>query len=367
MRLSQIYKMSDKEPKKPKKAGRFLRPVFKKKQKGTDSTESIPRITTDNIQEHREEVLGGAKKFVYPLKHSRHKIVIISVSIFVALFIGFMSYILLSLYKFQDTSKFSYQVTKILPLPIARVGGSFVSYENYLFELRHYIHYFENQQELDFSSQSGKDQLKEQKKRALDQVINEAYINKIAKENNITVSASEVDKQIELLRSQNRLGGDSQVFEDVLKDFWGWTISDFKRSIKNEILKNKVVQFLDPQVREKADKAKADIKSGKDFATVAKEYSDDETTKEKGGELGFLVSKSDRNIPPQTAEVLFNLKPGEVSDVVDLGYGLEIIKNIGTEGDKVKAARIFFAYKDLDSYLNDYKDQQKARAYIKIN
>ena len=253
-----------------------------------------------------------------------------------------MSYILLSLYKFQDTSKFSYQVTKILPLPIARVGGSFVSYENYLFELRHYIHYFENQQELDFSSQSGKDQLKEQKKRALDQVINEAYINKIAKENNITVSASEVDKQIELLRSQNRLGGDSQVFEDVLKDFWGWTISDFKRSIKNEILKNKVVQFLDPQVREKADKAKADIKSGKDFATVAKEYSDDETTKDKGGELGFLVSKSDRNIPPQTAEVLFNLKPGEISDVVDLGYGLEIIKNIGTEGDKVKAARIFF-------------------------
>lgn len=358
--------MSNKDS-KPKKAGRFWRPSFNKKKNKDIASEPIPRITTENIHEHREEVLGGAKKFVYPLKHSRHKIVIISVSIFVALFVGFMSYILLSLYKFQDTSKFTYQVTKILPLPIARVGGSFVSYEDYLFELRHYIHYFENQQELDFSSQSGKDQLKEQKKRALDQVINETYIKKIAKEKGITVSSAEIDKQIELLRSQNRLGGDSQVFEDVLRDFWGWTINDFRRSINNEILKNKVVQALDPQVRERADKAKAEIKNGKDFAAAAKEYSDDETTKDKGGELGFLVSKSDRNIPPQTAEVLFNLKPGEVSEVIDLGYGLEIIKNLGTEGDKVKAARIFFAYKDLDSYLNDYKDQQKARVYIKVN
>ncbi len=358
--------MSNKDS-KPKKAGRFWRPSFNKKKNKDIASEPIPRITTENIHEHREEVLGGAKKFVYPLKHSRHKIVIISVSIFVALFVGFMSYILLSLYKFQDTSKFTYQVTKILPLPIARVGGSFVSYEDYLFELRHYIHYFENQQELDFSSQSGQDQLKEQKKRALDQVINETYIKKIAKEKGITVSSAEIDKQIELLRSQNRLGGDSQVFEDVLRDFWGWTINDFRRSINNEILKNKVVQALDPQVRERADKAKSEIKNGKDFAAAAKEYSDDETTKDKGGELGFLVSKSDRNIPPQTAEVLFNLKPGEVSEVIDLGYGLEIIKNLGTEGDKVKAARIFFAYKDLDSYLNDYKDQQKARVYIKVN
>jgi hypothetical protein len=358
--------MSNKDS-KPKKAGRFWRPSFNKKKNKDIASEPIPRITTENIHEHREEVLGGAKKFVYPLKHSRHKIVIISVSIFVALFVGFMSYILLSLYKFQDTSKFTYQVTKILPLPIARVGGSFVSYEDYLFELRHYIHYFENQQELDFSSQSGQDQLKEQKKRALDQVINETYIKKIAKEKGITVSSAEIDKQIELLRSQNRLGGDSQVFEDVLRDFWGWTINDFRRSINNEILKNKVVQAIDPQVRERADKAKAEIKNGKDFAAAAKEYSDDETTKDKGGELGFLVSKSDRNIPPQTAEVLFNLKPGEVSEVIGLGYGLEIIKNLGTEGDKVKAARIFFAYKDLDSYLNDYKDQQKARVYIKVN
>lgn len=353
--------------KKPKSARRFLRPRVKSKETSAVNTESIPRITNENVSQQREEVLSGAKKYVYPLKHSRHKIVIVSVSIVVAMFIGFMTYTLLNLYKFQNTSKFMHQVTKIIPFPVARVGGTFVSYESYLFELRHYIHYFENQQELDFNSDSGKAQLAEQRKRSLDTVVNEAYINKIAKEKNITVSNEEIVKQITLLKSQNRLGGEDKVFEDVLKDFWGWSTSDFRRSISNEILKNKVVQALDPTVRVKANTALAQINSGKDFATVAKEFSDDETTKDKGGELGFLVSKSDRNIPPQTAEALFNLKTGEVSKVIDLGYGLEIVKNLGVQGDKVKAARIFFAYKDLDSYLNDYKAQQKARVFIRVN
>lgn len=350
--------------KKPKSAKRFLRPRVKTKQANNVNDQPIPRITNDTVSQHREEVLSGAKKFVYPLKHSRHKIVIVSVSIVVALFIGFMTYTLLNLYKFQNTSKFMYQVTKIVPFPVARVGGHFVSYETYLFELRHYIHYFEKQQEVDFNSASGKDQLKEQKKRSLDMVVNEAYIKKIAHEKNITVSNEEITRQIELLKSQNRLGGDNKVFEDVLQDFWGWDVNDFRRSISNEILKNKVIQALDPTVMQEANKALAEVKAGKDFSVAAKEYSDDETTKDKGGELGFLVSKSDRNIPPQTAEALFNLKPGEVSKVIDLGYGLEIVKNISAQGDKIKAARIFFAYKDTDSYLDNYKEQQKARVYI---
>lgn len=340
----------------------------KDKNKNSDSlnTESIPRITNDSVEEHRNEILQGAKKYIYPLKQSRHKIVVISLSILTAVFIAFMSFTIVSLYRLQDTSQLMYQVTKIVPFPVARVGSAFVSYEEYLFELRHYIHYFENQQKVDFSTQSGKDQLIDQRKNSMKIVLNNAYVKKIAKDKNISVTDEEVDKQIELLRAQNRLGANNQVFEDVLEDFWGWDVNDFKRSVKAELLKNKVIQALDPSVRQRADKALAEINSGKDFSIAAKEYSDDETTKDKGGNLDFLVSKSDKNIPPQTAEALFNLKTGELSEVIDLGYGLEIVKNVGTEGEKIKAARIFFAYKDTDSYLNDYKEKQKARVYIKV-
>jgi parvulin-like peptidyl-prolyl isomerase len=338
----------------------------KTKNAKTVSDEKIPRITTDNVSKHREEVLSGAKKYVYPLKHSRHKIVIVSVSITVAVFIGFMSYTIFNLYKAQNTSKFTYQVTKIIHFPVARIGNDFVAYKDYLYELRRLMHYFETQQNVDFSSQSGKDQLAQLKATTMKTTLNNAYIKRIAKQKGIAVSNAEVDKQITLLKSQNRLGGDNKTFENVLKDYYGWSVNDFRGNYKNELLKYKVIQSLDPSVQKKANSALADIKSGKSFADVAKQYSDDQTTNNSGGKIGATISKSDRSVSAQVSEALFNLKPGETSGIVDLGYGLAIVKNDSQAGDKINASWVYIAYRDIDSYLNDYKDQQKARVYIKV-
>jgi hypothetical protein len=259
-----------------------------------------------------------------------------------------------------------YRITKAIPLPVARVGGTFVAYEDYLFEIRHYIHYFESQQEVDFSTEKGKAQLADQRKKSLEKVVNQAYIKRIAKEKNITVSSSEIDAQIEILRAQNRLGNDNKVFEDVLKDYWGWTVTDFRRSIEQELIGQKVLHELDTGAQDRANSALAELKSGKEFAEVAKKYSDDGATKDKGGELGFLVSKTDRNIPPQTIDALFKLKTGEYSEITDIGWGLEIVKNIGFQGDKIKAARIFISYQDINNFLNSYKEKQKAHTFIRV-
>ncbi len=347
------------------KSGRFLAPRIRKKQATAPTDEAIPRITNETVSQHREEVLSGARKYIYPLKHSRHKVVLISVAILTIVLISFMTYTLLSLYKFQSTSTFTYQVTRVVPLPVARVGGKFISYENYLFELRRYIHYFETQQNVDFSTPQGKSQLDEQRKKALEKVVDQAYIRKIAREKNVTVSDAEIDAQIQVLKEQNRLGNDSKVFEDVLKDYWGWSVSDFRRSIANELLAQKVLASLDTSAQERSKAAYAELQNGKDFAAVAKETSDDVATKDKGGELGILIGKTDRSIPAATTKALFALKAGQYSEIIDVGYGLEIVKNLGFEGDKAKAAVIFFNYQDLNKFLNDYKDKQKATVYIR--
>lgn len=363
--------MAKKEPNsipEQKRPRRFLTPRIKrKKEVSTPAADAgIPRITNETVIQHREEVLSGARKYIYPLRHSRHKIVITTVIILTTVFIVFSSYVLLSLYKFQSTSNFVYQVTKVVPLPVARVGGRFVSYESYLFELRHYIHYFETQQEIDFKSDAGKAQLADQRKKSLDKVVNFAYIQKIAKEKNVTVSEQEVDAQIDLLRDQSRLGTDNKVFEDVLKDYWGWTVSDFRRSIRQELLTNKVLQALDTGTKARAQTALAEIKGGTDFGVVAKKYSDDTATKDNGGQLGFLVSKTDRNIPVETINALYKLQPGQTSEIINIGYGLEIVKNLGIQDDKIKAARIFFSYQDINNFLNDYRDKQKAHTFIRV-
>lgn len=349
-----------------KRIRHFLRPRINRKDASSPTDTAVPRITNETVTQHREEVLGGARKYIYPLRHSRHKIVIITIGILVAVIIGFTSYVLLSLYKFQSTSSFIYQVTKVLPLPVGRIGGTYVSYESYLYELRHYIHYYESQGEVDFSSEQGQAQLADQRKRSLDKVMNYAYIQRIAKEKNITVSEAEINTRIEMLQSLSRLGSENKVFEDVLQDYWGWTIADFRRSIKEQILISKVTESLDSGARARADTALAEIKAGKDFAEIAKKYSDDPATKDKGGELGFLVGKTDKNIPPQTVDALYKLKPGEVSGVVNIDYGLEIVKNLAEQDGKVKAARIFIGYQDINNFLDDYKEKQKAHVFIRV-
>jgi len=167
------------------------------------------------------------------------------------------------------------------------------------------------------------------------------------------------------LRSLNLIGSDQQVFEEVLRSFYDWHMNDFRRSIKQQLLNAKVVQALDPSVREEADKALAEITAGKDFAQAAKEYSDDESTKESGGDLGVIQTENIKYLSKEY-EALTKLKPGDVSGVIVLDNGLAIVKHLGFEGEKIKAAHIVFKYKDLPEYLNDYKAQDPARVYISL-
>jgi parvulin-like peptidyl-prolyl isomerase len=342
--------------------GRSVRPLRRKR--GGMADIAIPRITNETLAVHREEVLKGARKYIYPLQHSKHKVVLVSSALAIAAVVTFVSYCLLSLYRFQTTSTFMYKVTQVIPFPIARSGSSFVSYENYLFELRHYMHYYESQQKLSFDTEAGQQQLNEFKQRTLERVIDDAYVKRLAKQNDVTVTDAEINAQIELLKGQNRLGSNEKVFEDVLNDFWGWSITDFRRSLKQQLLMQKLAAKLDTTTDPKARAALAEIRAGKDFAVAAREYSDDSATKDNGGDLGLPIEKNNRDIPPQTVDALFKLQPGEVSDVINIGYALQIVKNLEVQGERVRGAHIVFNFEDVTKRLNDEKDKQKTRVYI---
>lgn len=325
------------------------------------------RITNDTVAEHREEVLGRARKYIYPLQQSKHKLVIVSITLFLVAVIAFFTYCTLALYKFKSSSTFLYKVTQVIPFPAARIGSDFVAYENYLFEINHYTHYYRTQQALDFNSDTGKLQLEEFKKRALDKVINDAYIKELAKERGITVTDREVEDQITIVRNQNRLGANDKEFQGVLKDFWNWSENDFRRSLKTQLLSQKVIAALDTDTQSRADSALVQLKNGKDFAELAKEVSEDPISKISGGEFGFPIEKTNRDVNPNTVEALFKLKDGQYSEVINIGYGLEIVKNIKAEPDgKMRAAHIVFNFKDINEYTNELKDQRKTRAYLRF-
>lgn len=345
---------------------KFKRPRLKRN-KEVASKQPLPRITNDTVAEHREQVLSSARKYIYPLQHSKRRIVTLTISIVLGAFVFFFAYCVLALYRFQATSTFLYKATQVIPFPIARQGGRFIAYENYLFEVRRYQHYYENQQKIDFDTEFGYQQLVEYKRRALEKVINDAYIKKIAKEKNISVSDREVEDQITLLRNQERLGSSDDVLDDVLREYFGWSRSDFKRYARDNLLAQKVLAELDNATRQRADAALSEISNGADFAEAAKKYSDDVTTKDEGGVYSFIIDKSNRDLTPQTLAAIFKLQPNQTSGIVNTGNALEIYKVLEVqEGGKVKAAHIVFNFKDMNDFLNDRKEKQPTRAYIRL-
>ena len=332
----------------------------------TETPTDAPRITNDTVAVHREEVLSSARKYIYPLQHSKHRIVVVTISLIIAFFVVFMSYSVIALYRLSGTSSFLYQVTQVIPLPVAKAGGSFVSYENYLFELRHYMYFYENQQKLDFNTAAGKQQLADYKKRALDKVINDAYIKQLASQHHVSVSNQEVSDEITILRRQNRLGGSEQAYIDALRQNFGWSVDDFRRVIKQQLLEQKVVSIMDKDTHNRAQAAMNELNDGADFATVAAKYSDDASSKANGSDFGFAVDPSNRDLSPITTDALFKLKPSQTSGIVNIGYGLQILKNLQTTTDgKIKGLQIDFNFLPAAKLINDQKEKHPAHSYIR--
>jgi peptidyl-prolyl cis-trans isomerase D len=79
------------------------------------------------------------------------------------------------------------------------------------------------------------------------------------------------------------------------------------------------------QVRKRAEFTKQMIEGGNDFATVAQSESDDETTKDKGGDLGFFTRGT---MNRELEKTTFNLDVGKISDPVrtELGFHLLMVE-----------------------------------------
>jgi peptidyl-prolyl cis-trans isomerase D len=84
----------------------------------------------------------------------------------------------------------------------------------------------------------------------------------------------------------------------------------------------KTTEHDEEEVRQKAEEVLAQIKSGADFAEMAKKYSED-TSAEQGGDLGLFGRGQ---MVPEFEEAAFSLNSGEVSDLVRTTYGYHIIK-----------------------------------------
>src|ERR1017187_3868707 len=94
-----------------------------------------------------------------------------------------------------------------------------------------------------------------------------------------------------------------------------------------------------PASEEAAIKAKGDsllkqIKSGADFAKLAKENSEDTGSAANGGELGDWITHG--QMVPEFDKAIFSLKVGETSDLVKTVYGYHIVQTLARQDAGVR-------------------------------
>ncbi len=90
----------------------------------------------------------------------------------------------------------------------------------------------------------------------------------------------------------------------------------------------------DASAKKKAEEVLAKLKAGGDFATLAKQYSQDTISAVKGGELDWATRGE--NVGPYD-EALFAMSPGEVRGPIRTQFGYHIIKLDAKEGGETKS------------------------------
>lgn len=95
------------------------------------------------------------------------------------------------------------------------------------------------------------------------------------------------------------------------------------------------------KAKARADSLLAEIKKGGDFEQIAKRESMDPGTKQLGGDLGW--NRRGSGLVPQFEAMMFALRPGEVSPVIETSFGYHIIRVDRVQAAEVKARHILIA------------------------
>ncbi|MED4229234.1 peptidylprolyl isomerase [Neobacillus cucumis] len=183
----------------------------------------------------------------------------------------------------------------------------------------------------------------------VDQIIEDKIVASEATKKNITISNSTVTTEINKLKEQY---GGEDAFKQALVDN-NTTLTALKNDVKNYLLIKKLIEpeitvtedemktYFDQnkdsfataeQVKashilvadeKTANELKQKLDNGEDFATLAKKYSTDSSTKDNGGELGYFAKGT---MVTEFDNVAFSLPVGKISDPVKTTYGYHIIK-----------------------------------------
>ena len=93
-------------------------------------------------------------------------------------------------------------------------------------------------------------------------------------------------------------------------------------SAKDRVKAQEIIDWVKKEAHKKITQAASALKAGRKFSSVAKEFSEDLETAQKGGDLGFILEEQTL---PEIAKAMVKLQPGQNSDVIESSIGFHIV------------------------------------------
>lgn len=339
---------------------------LKRKAKQTQH-ESPVRITNETVAEHRERILAGGRKFKYPHQYVRHKLVINAILISLAVLVVALVIGWLQLYKAQSTSEFMYRVTRVLPVAVASVDGESVRYSDYLMRYRSHELYLRSTGQIGLNANDDKKQIDFFKRSVLSGLEKDVYAEKIAREQGVGVTDSDVDAVVDAGRSTATGKVSKEVYDASTQDTLGYSPDEYRHIIRQSLLRHKVAYKVDDKARatqEQVGRAVKNVKQNQSLEQLVTKLKKQGKTIDYGG--AEQVSRNNRDGGLTSAAL--GMSVGEVSSVVQstTGDGYYFLRRLPAESSKVSYEYIRIPLTVFDTMFDELKKQDKIKEYIAI-
>jgi len=189
----------------------------------------------------------------------------------------------------------------------------------------------------DVTTPEGEAALAEGREWVLNLMIEQALIEQAAGQAGVTVTEEELEFTIAQLRQEI---GD-EAFEGWLQSE-GLSLDEMRVKLHSDMVATKMATQIAESIpsqaehiharhilvntEEEARQILSQLQAGEDFATLARSYSQDISTRDAGGDLGVFplgVLTS-----PEVESVAFSLQPGQLSDVIASPLGFHIVQTV---------------------------------------
>lgn len=275
------------------------------------------------------------------------------------------------LYQLHFSDPLSRQIALIAPLPAGQIDGETISLNDYL----------NNQAELSLALTQGREGVKDYsgKTEINDKVFYYLATEKLVEQKlaqySSIVTDQTVEEQAQKLVAQ---AGSAAAAEQMVENLYGMSLADFKRNVLKPMLEREALLSAimddDSVAVNAAAKTKANqilaqaLATSSNFAALAKQYSDDESSVNLGGDLGW-VSKGQLNSAWEP--LVFSAATGTVvNSLIKSDYGYHIIKVEQKVTDKATGAvsvklRHILVQVDVDQYIKDLVAAADINQYVK--